>query len=443
MTTMLLAAADEIQSPASELSIDLPSDPLDALLDQPPASDPLSDKTPPCLQTEGVGETDAAPADCCHSGIVADCPSCEATKPAIDRPLPDELPSAEPPDVDPIDHKSWEAEQHFRHRMRLASDAVASAALEKLHTETAYKLAKKRFDSAVDGLNEIANRGPEHLPLFDGPETPQPDPATVERAIDDFNAGRSRSPGEIVAELESQATADSWRAAYIEVLNLPTSLADKLAEAGIATMGQLEDLRAEIGLGHAKWPKGIGAAKQTLVEDRIVAWLTENRDKAVFASAAGDVPASEVPAVESPEPCCDPSSVDDTCPDDCPRSIDSNEGTAIKTTRENTPANLRLREREIMGDRPSDVSVRDYLHTVRDIGAWHSGRDAFNAGHDLTDCPYIAGDAQDAWLKGWMYQNGMGKGATDQGDDEAAQSNGKAKAKRKRAKKTEVVSDSI
>lgn len=62
----------------------------------------------------------------------------------------------------------------------------------------------------------------------------------------------------------------------IDVLDLPSSVAVKLEEAHVQTVGQLEKLRGEIALGNEKWPKGIGPAKVTAIEDAVTDWIAAN-----------------------------------------------------------------------------------------------------------------------------------------------------------------------
>lgn len=71
---------------------------------------------------------------------------------------------------------------------------------------------------------------------------------------------------------------DAWRLAPLSELFLPEKLRDKLLDAGIETIGQLEDLRGEISEGKAEWPKGVGTAKVTAIEDSVLSWLTDHRD---------------------------------------------------------------------------------------------------------------------------------------------------------------------
>lgn len=77
---------------------------------------------------------------------------------------------------------------------------------------------------------------------------------------------------------------DAWRKAPLTELGLTLKQNDLFADAGVTTIGGLEDFRAQIAEGKAAWPKGIGPVKVTEIEDRIVAWLDKNRDK--FGEAA-------------------------------------------------------------------------------------------------------------------------------------------------------------
>jgi hypothetical protein len=71
--------------------------------------------------------------------------------------------------------------------------------------------------------------------------------------------------------------SDAWRFAPISDLDLGESLTDKLLENGIETLGELEDLRAKISDRKAEWPKGIGEAKITKIEDAVITWLENNQ----------------------------------------------------------------------------------------------------------------------------------------------------------------------
>jgi hypothetical protein len=66
---------------------------------------------------------------------------------------------------------------------------------------------------------------------------------------------------------------DSWREFLLEELSLPAGILKSLADADVITVGQLEDLRADITLGREKWPKGIGPAKTDLIETVVIEWI--------------------------------------------------------------------------------------------------------------------------------------------------------------------------
>lgn len=74
---------------------------------------------------------------------------------------------------------------------------------------------------------------------------------------------------------------DAWRYHKLEELSLKPTLTERLTNEGIFTIGQLEDLRAEVSDGHGKvkWPKGIGPAKVTEIENAVLKWLGRWHEK--------------------------------------------------------------------------------------------------------------------------------------------------------------------
>jgi hypothetical protein len=68
-----------------------------------------------------------------------------------------------------------------------------------------------------------------------------------------------------------------WREQDIaESLGLAAKVLEKLEDAGVRTIGELEDLRAGAGLTSIG---GIGQATADKIEEQVLEWLTENRDK--------------------------------------------------------------------------------------------------------------------------------------------------------------------
>lgn len=84
------------------------------------------------------------------------------------------------------------------------------------------------------------------------------------------------------------------KAASIAELSLAPKVQERLEEAGATNIWKLEQLRADIALGREKWPKGIGAAKITDIEDALMQWMSRNQDtwaanqrEAIAEEAAG------------------------------------------------------------------------------------------------------------------------------------------------------------
>ena len=153
-----------------------------------------------------------------------------------------------------------------------ASTAVAASAVDWARSQEAAKSAKKEFDGAVEKLREIIARGPEAMPLFDG------------QAEDDQDKEDD--------EDDIASSPDAWREVSINELGLSEAILEKFDEIDVATVGELEDLRAEISQGKSSWPKGVGPAKVTIIEDAVLSWLSLHQ--AVEQEKTGDDDETEV-----------------------------------------------------------------------------------------------------------------------------------------------------
>lgn len=151
----------------------------------------------------------------------------------------DELPGV----TDDLEVSAAELLEEIRAKQCEIDDA--NRVLLSLKEET--KEAKAQWEQRVAELGCLIRRRDERLPLFD---------AKADTASDD----------------------ESWRLVDIDELSLGSALTEKLREAGINTIGELEDQRA-IGLSEIK---GIGQAKVTKIEEHVVDWLTRNRDAELF-----------------------------------------------------------------------------------------------------------------------------------------------------------------
>jgi hypothetical protein len=97
--------------------------------------------------------------------------------------------------------------------------------------------------------------------------------------------------------------SDAWRAAPLSELGLTLKQNDLFEAIGVTTIGHMEDLRARIAEGKpdAQWPKGIGPAKVTDIESRIIDWLDRNRDKFGEPVPVGEADQPVVPGPSEPE----------------------------------------------------------------------------------------------------------------------------------------------
>jgi len=126
------------------------------------------------------------------------------------------------------------------------AEATCVAAEESVETcKAKLKEAKATYDMHVARLRRLAKaiRNDADRPLFGQPTKSDPE-----------------------ARLEEPITS----------LGLSAGLNERLYDAGVNTIGNLEELRSEITMGREKWPKGIGEAKVTIIEDAVLTWLANN-----------------------------------------------------------------------------------------------------------------------------------------------------------------------
>lgn len=148
----------------------------------------------------------------------------------------------------------------------------------------------------------------------------------------------------------------AWRAVPLsELLREPIKgLGAKKQEALIdlcPTLGDLEDLRARVGREAAQFhellPKGIGLETASTIEDRLLTWIAKN-----------------------------------------PKACEEAGSDSAK----------RDKRADQLADDPAGLTAQH----AEGNGYWHSGRDAWNAGAGIEECPWTPGIEQDDWLRGWM-----------------------------------------
>jgi len=115
--------------------------------------------------------------------------------------------------------------------------------------------AKKIYDGAIAQLTDLIAAGPDR-----------------QRRL--FNPFGEEDNDEEPAEAP---TNDAWRTIPVEdALDLSDKQFERLHGEGIHNVGQLEDFRAHPGLHTIT---GVGPAMTQKIEDQILEWLDENRDR--------------------------------------------------------------------------------------------------------------------------------------------------------------------
>ena len=137
-----------------------------------------------------------------------------------------------------------EAEHEHLDEIRKLNAKVREYRSEYEDAAAEAKSRKKSLEAAQDQLSDLIARGPETMPLFDGPKPaakPGPKPK------------KAAAPDEV------------WRADIIPDLDLAPSIVEKLAEAGLHTIGDLADWSA--GGRLLQDIDGIGEAAAVKIDD--------------------------------------------------------------------------------------------------------------------------------------------------------------------------------
>lgn len=317
-----------------------------------------------------------------------------AAEPAVDAAAESNPPAPPVPDwLAEFDRKA-----EFGRKLEQLKNDFVLAAQERAELEAELKEAKKAEKDALKAYNLALHRGPDSsgpAVNFRASESTAPEPPAP--ATHEPSAGR----------------ANAWRDASInELSGLPEKLREKLAEAGADTLGTLEDLRAQIAEGKAKWPKGIGVAKITQIEDAIIAWLSTHRDSYAFSTAQPAQSSDDLTEIEPPE----------AGGENDEEWIDAQKWEAMPEA--DKQAYLVARYRQLRGDDGNADWARPAVEGANYAG---DGDEAFWAiiEKDLGDntiesllaasaCPWHPCDAQDDWLRGfcgayeaWLEERGL------------------------------------
>lgn len=153
--------------------------------------------------------------------------------------------------------------------------AEAESTVEELKAEL--KQAKAHFENCVTKLRALvrAATNDRNRPLLTGVKDMQP------------RANVLKSPPEAKAETavevvhadkeDEDEDPEAWKDTPLEDLPLPNGILDTLYGENINTIGGLIALQTQISLGKEKWPKGIGSAKVSKIEDTVISWLSSRQ----------------------------------------------------------------------------------------------------------------------------------------------------------------------
>lgn len=173
---------------------------------------------------------------------------------------PEEIEEAEAADISPPAISSPRLSTLLA---EIADSETLCANAEEAVTEAkaVLKEAKAEYDGCVMRLRRLAKalRNDQDRPLLDGLD-----------AGSQVDVEASESAG------DPDAQYDALLASPLDALKLPAGIVAKLTEAGVATVGDLEQLREDIMFDRKAWPKGIGPAKVDVIEDAVVDWLSAN-----------------------------------------------------------------------------------------------------------------------------------------------------------------------
>jgi len=201
----------------------------------------------------------------------------------------------------------------------ILQEQISALMIEQSKLKEQAKRCKKEAEVYVEQLDELIESwehpapqglslcldatGPAHDGSFAdrGASTTRPEPAAVPDAPQpstDTLQATATATAKPRTEAQTQAAyRRALESAPISQLGISEALQEKLAEAGAENLWTLEQLRSEISLGKAKWPKGIGAAKVTAIEDAIMGWMSRNSES--WDPVQGGNDAAEAAADES------------------------------------------------------------------------------------------------------------------------------------------------
>lgn len=186
------------------------------------------------------------------------------------------------------------------HQVQRKEGEVAAASVRWARLQAQTKRAKKHFDLAVEELSDLQDELGGDWADEEADDEPV-DNTEIDR-VDDGPISQVDQPQVLtVSPLPANALI-AWRDVPTTEINLTgiRGLGEKKLEELIATcptIGALEDMRASFG--GLRNLKGIGEKTSDEIENRIIDWLSKNRDAAVLGGGEASS-STTITAIDSP-----------------------------------------------------------------------------------------------------------------------------------------------
>ncbi len=175
----------------------------------------------------------------------------------------------------------FDAEDEHKKELKDAEKEVLETTVLQAQAEEQLKLVKAQAKAATKELRRLINRGPDYA-AFD-PKKKEKQQQEESQEITETEEYSSQEEGASGEEKTGESKPNNdWRGVLVGELQIKKSILEKLYAADVETIGELVDLQGDISNRKAKWPKGIGEAKVTELEDALTVWLTKNRDSHLF-----------------------------------------------------------------------------------------------------------------------------------------------------------------
>lgn len=336
------------------------------------------------------------------------------------------------PAISPSDRVN--EDEKLQEEIHALGERIGRTMVELSRQKSLAKRLQERIDDMVDELDDLISN--EKNPTI--------------TASGDASEGKSEEIGQDVGDGETGDVAPTWSnweeasIAELQAHGLKNATCERLMEFGINTIGQLERLRAKVGNREETWPKGIGPAKVTQIEDSVIAWLTKNRDSEIFSSVASvdsqpiessvpsvasDVEQAEEEILKEQEASDGP--VRETPAHPEPGEPKKRKRAKQERTNNGAPKNppvhqqgSRAAEWDALSDADRDTflvnriaelasnPVAEYVGEFKQI--FEDGQDARRSGAEYGDVNWIPGPHQNAWLAGWIKADAVLSGMDDE-----------------------------